>query len=508
MRILTCVIIALFGLNLPLVANSNYRIETSEYNSNGLNLISEGELKPNDFYITESDDVGEMTNVYFNSKKEKSLFMSLINDFKRSTKYFLKKYGVNQLYDVEDLKNRIAFGIKTSLEFKTFIEKEKFSIFHRYKGKEIEIDSTGTIVRLEILDEDYRHVFDGIISKAKELDVKDGSDLDIKIHFRDKSSLVFSYGNASSLESYYLIRDKSLNYLLSFHGSRGCDVSFDILRFYQSMRSIRIESLNPYSTDFVKTHFNRYSSVEELHSGYPNLFKVSKLSIGRRNVSGIIDRSGKIIVPVSYYDVKPIGETYICIDRNTHFSLLSKDGQVILPAIYSEIANEGAGHLKDNLRNDITNEGTGDLKIYQTDSVRQTRVGLFCLKGQAWVLPVEYENYDRIEKDTSLFVVRKKILNPDNYSTYVLLKGVVNDHNKVIIPLLYKRLSYNTPHEIFICLLVNNDGSERFGAFHKDGSIAIPFEYEGMGGAWSKYVEFRKGRNTYTVKQIYKMMSN
>jgi hypothetical protein len=198
---------------------------------------------------------------------------------------------------------------------------------------------------------------------------------------------------------------------------------------------------------------------------------------------GIIDTTGKVIVPVKYDEIEPfldgVARVEIFGDYPTHYGYIDEQGNEVLPVIYTDADDWFYRSMR-----------FSDLIVVGIDQ----KYGCFDKKGKK-VLPLEYGsigNYSSglatIYKDGKMGCINKegKIVIPIIYDrvsdfgfeTATVQKdgkwGIINKAGEVVLPIIYEA-EIRFSGELAITKL-----NGKFGAITKTGTVLIPFQFESL----------------------------
>ena len=198
---------------------------------------------------------------------------------------------------------------------------------------------------------------------------------------------------------------------------------------------------------------------------------------------GIIDTTGKVIVPMKYDEIEPfmdgVARVEIFGDYPTHYGYIDEQGNEVLPVIYTDADDWFYRSMR-----------FSDLIVVGIDQ----KYGCFDKKGKK-ILPLEYGsigNYSSglatIYQDGKMGCINKegKIVIPIIYErvsdfgieTTTVQKdgkwGIINKAGEVVLPIIYEA-EIRFSGELAITKL-----NGKFGAITKTGTVLIPFQFESL----------------------------
>jgi hypothetical protein len=207
---------------------------------------------------------------------------------------------------------------------------------------------------------------------------------------------------------------------------------------------------------FGSLSFSFYFGVGCVEQESKNFFKVY---IG--NKVGLIDTTGKEVVPVKYEDVKVVlGEkTLVKFKEKEKWGIMDLSAKVILPAKYDWVCyNEGKVIFAVLDNKPYAFDASGKEIQYEFESEKDEQSESY--QFQYEVRSEEGDGYSEDYGDFSIVSRTGK-------------KGVVSKDGKVIIPIAYDEIRYDKRNEIFFIAKGN-----KWGLANKKGKIFVPLKYD------------------------------
>lgn len=89
----------------------------------------------------------------------------------------------------------------------------------------------------------------------------------------------------------------------------------------------------------------QYTLHTEYRALIPNVDEGFLMARNEAKDWGLVDFSGKVLMPFSYDEIKDLGDGYLSYKKDGKWGLLKKDGTLLTKALYDEIGAEGNGRL-------------------------------------------------------------------------------------------------------------------------------------------------------------------
>ncbi|MFZ8832903.1 MAG: WG repeat-containing protein, partial [Candidatus Caldipriscus sp.] len=218
---------------------------------------------------------------------------------------------------------------------------------------------------------------------------------------------------------------------------------------------------------FGSLSFSFYFGVGCVEQKSESFFKVY---IG--NKVGLIDTTGKEVVPVKYEDVKVVlGEkTLVKFKEKEKWGIMDLSANVILPAKYDWVCyNEGKVIFAVLDNKPYAFDASGKEIQYEFESEKEEQSESY--EFQYEVMSEEGDEYSEDYGDFSIVSRAGK-------------KGVVSKDGKVIIPIAYDEIRYDERNEIFFIAKKEYKDKWRleykykWGLANKKGKIFVPMKYD------------------------------
>lgn len=164
------------------------------------------------------------------------------------------------------------------------------------------------------------------------------------------------------------------------------------------------------------------------------------ISLSAMNLYGVADASGKLIAEPVYGSIRPFSAGTATVEKDDKYGMINRLGKVIIPLQYGFLYR------------------TGNYVIAEKDKLR----GLLDLTGKV-LLPFEYESlagagtnfFFKKQGTTGIISIASKVISKFNYEDvqfangYFIVKkdgkyGVINTAGKVLIPIKYDSLRNNS----------------------------------------------------------------
>jgi hypothetical protein len=207
--------------------------------------------------------------------------------------------------------------------------------------------------------------------------------------------------------------------------------------------------------------FGRYSFSFYFGVGCVEQKSENFLKVYIRNKVGLIDTTGKEVVPVKYEDVEVVlGEkTLVKFKEKEKWGIMDLSANVILPAKYDWVCyNEGKVIFAVLDNKPYAFDASGKEMQYEFESEKEEQS-----ESYEFQYEVRSEEGDEYSEDYGDFSIVSRAGK----------KGVVSKDGKVIIPIAYDEIRYDERNEIFFIAKGN-----KWGLANKKGKILVPLKYD------------------------------
>lgn len=273
--------------------------------------------------------------------------------------------------------------------------------------------------------------------------------------------------------------------------------------------------------------------------------------IGKSAKMGIIDKSGKILIPFIYDYITEIQDKYLEVGNNNKKGIIDINNTLILPIEFEAIGYYKEDTFivkKNNLYGMIDNKQRWILpceysviSIYENGNIAVSKEGLVGLlnKELTWIVPLFYNkltllngyelncntfflcmtnsSYLSIEKNKKKGILDNlgniiipceydKISNNPVNNTWIVQTqkgyGLIDNTGKIISPCQYKKIIYHEEHAYFIA----TDSINKYGIIDNKNQIIEPFIYDNIKFIDSSYYVVQKDSLVLTPKIAIKEM--
>lgn len=210
----------------------------------------------------------------------------------------------------------------------------------------------------------------------------------------------------------------------------------------------------------------RYSDINIYSDG----LAIVKDYIDNNYKYGVIDNTGKLIIPQEYQFIGSYKEGLMSFKKEKGYGFIDKNKRIVIPAIYRS----------------ATYFSNGLAAVSLLDS---TYFG-FIDKNNTWIIPPKYLSaYDFTGKYTKVHTTRNYKLNVDQV-------GIIDEKGKEIIPLKYKYISIEDDFFIVKDVLVTTYSTKDIvGIMDLNGKVIIPIEYDNISKKYgTDYFETQKDK--------------
>ncbi|SUB81769.1 Uncharacterised protein [Pragia fontium] len=383
---------------------------------------------------------------------------------------FKQRYG--SLYNIQNLEQRLRQEITKSLQLThLLVQNNAYSQFS-YSHFPLSEMSYATI---KVSKGDINAAQQVIIDR---LSTEYNHDR-YKLIYRSQDALVIedkAYYN--NYHSYYFIYDSGLTYQIKFDPGYDDSSLYAHIDFIHSLRLLSPIQANPYSSQFIADHLYRYYRVEPVQ-GTPDNLQHYKIFTANGDISGIIDATGKMIIPAKYRQVRPTRSGYLVTNQMNQQGFISYQGEQLLDDIYEKISDYKNGLLF------VAHRSQG--LVYK---------GLYDSYQQRLVFPIEYIEIQPVTQGADTLTLRKIIPtsierdNQNRITGYNSLIGLGDIRGKILQPCVYEWLSYD---KRFNAILVKKKNDDKFGTIKLDGTISTSVKHD-------SYQQSRNNNEIYFMK--------
>ena len=231
-----------------------------------------------------------------------------------------------------------------------------------------------------------------------------------------------------------------------------------------------------------------YDDIENFMDNHDNLFKVKN-----NNLYGLITNTNEEIIPVKYESIFDRNKLILVVTPESKFGLHDINGTLILPAIYDYIfdtdsSNSGTLCAKKGDFFTIINK---EKKILFQDEIKEhfylhdsdllklpanvlalknkkNKVGLFDEYSGKLIVPFQYDEILQYAAYGNQLIFLVKLNNK---------LGIIDQHNKVLIPLIYEDINLNFQEAFSTSLHLPAKKNGKYGIINNKNEIKTPFEY-------------------------------
>ncbi len=216
--------------------------------------------------------------------------------------------------------------------------------------------------------------------------------------------------------------------------------------------------------------------VSEESYDFVSLLSGGKFIVARNKKFGVIDRSGKVILPITYTEIYYMVD-YLGVKLGDKMALYALTGEKKLDFLYDDISRSGDFIL--TKKNGDTEDGDHEFDIYNLNLskvfsgnykwIESVQENLF-LANQNGKYSISNGSGIKISASYDFLMS-----NEDNTQFVVELndkKGVISADGKVVVPLVYKYLSSSNDTKFYIA----TNELKQDGVLSRDGKILLPFQ--------------------------------
>lgn len=202
-------------------------------------------------------------------------------------------------------------------------------------------------------------------------------------------------------------------------------------------------------------------------------FNNGKITVEKDKKVGVIDKYGKIIIPIEYNNIFELSDNSYRVEKDNKAGIINQNGKTIIPIEYDEIDDFSQNLTivtKDGKKGIINKQGkiiipiklnydymfffSEDLIKIQKDNKR----GIINKQGKI-IIPIEYDEIDSFSKNLTIVTKDEK-------------KGFINTQGKIILPIKYQEISMLSEN----LAKIQKDG--KWGFINEQGKIVIPIEFD------------------------------
>ena len=328
------------------------------------------------------------------------------------------------------------------------------------------------------------------------------------IKFADSISKKYSYIYPSNLSGYYFARtSKNKTALLDSLGNVIIKTIYDYIDNFTSGIAEATNTKNK----VTKRGLIDFSGEIVVPFMYDYIYRYSNentiVTIGEKY--GVITNTNKILVPIKYEYITDANENILIVKENNKYGFVTETGKPITKCIYKDVERFyekiATVLLEDNSGSIINTEGKqlfSPIKNIQFTNVRNgllrayngvtKKIGIYNTKGEIKI-PTKYDDIDIYEKCIRVKYKNKYgILDTENsikipieyeylYNAaknhFICEKDkkacVLNVENEIVIPNIYKRISFIDEKKYFV-----RTSDSLCGVVSIDGKSIIPVEYK------------------------------
>lgn len=166
-------------------------------------------------------------------------------------------------------------------------------------------------------------------------------------------------------------------------------------------------------------------------------FNNGKITVEKDKKVGVIDKYGKIIIPIEYNNIFELSDNSYRVEKDNKAGIINQNGKTIISIEYDEI-----------------DDFSQNLTIVTKDGKK----GIINKQGEI-IIPIEYDEIDSFSKNLTIVTKDEK-------------KGLINTQGKIILPIEYQEISMLEED------LAKIQKNGKWGFINKQGKIVIPIEFD------------------------------
>lgn len=166
-------------------------------------------------------------------------------------------------------------------------------------------------------------------------------------------------------------------------------------------------------------------------------FNNGKITVEKDKKVGVIDKYGKIIIPIEYNNIFELSDNSYRVEKDNKAGIINQNGKTIIPIEYDEI-----------------DDFSQNLTIVTKDGKK----GIINKQGKI-IIPIEYDEIDSFSKNLTIVTKDEK-------------KGLINTQGKIILPIEYQEISMLEEN------LAKIQKNGKWGFINEQGKIVIPIEFD------------------------------
>jgi tetratricopeptide (TPR) repeat protein len=250
----------------------------------------------------------------------------------------------------------------------------------------------------------------------------------------------------------------------------------------KSLYELKRDDVLPYLTKDKKYALYDIESktfVNEQRYEFMSLLDGGKFIVAQHKKFGVIDRSGKIILPITYNGINRISG-YLSVKLGDKTALYTMNGEKKLDFIYDDIYQDSEVIIAQ--KNGPTDTSNSVFELYQPDLTKLFNVTskwVNFLSNTLFVVNQNYKYYLANRSGMKLSALYDDISFSNDQLLVVSLKnkrGVISTDGKVIIPPMYKYLSVS---DDFKYLIATNE-LDQDAILSPDGKVIYGFQKQSI----------------------------
>ena len=281
--------------------------------------------------------------------------------------------------------------------------------------------------------------------------------------FQAKSN---SYYTTTTEYRYGLYNEKTKKFILPMQYKTLIDAKIDHILIVQ-------DTLKRYGLyDMQSNKFMVEFKYKFISTFKENMAIVTKDDEQGKTKYGVIDKNGKILVPLEYTYLGEIGDGLICFSQDRkYYGYIDKNNKTIIAPKYRS----------------VTTFSSGLACVSLVDSLKYGYIN----KQDKWIAEPTFLSGETFKGNFAI------VSNPKNYDLDSKSKGVIDKTGKIIVPLKYDEISFTDNY--FIVAEKKKESyltTSRYGILDHQGKAVLPVEYNNI---TNKY-----GTNFIEVQKNYK----